>query len=65
MAASVGGRLTCIAGEDGSAHRDHSCPQAAEIEKYILAQNVAWESRMAASLAMLYFHDCIVQVYYS
>ncbi|CAO2198395.1 unnamed protein product [Urochloa humidicola] len=39
---------------------DHSC-QAKEIVKSIVAQAVARETRMAASLVRLHFHDCFVQ----
>jgi peroxidase len=41
---------------------DHSCPKAKEIAKSIVAQAVAKETRMAASLVRLHFHDCFVKV---
>ncbi|KAG2696268.1 hypothetical protein I3760_07G050500 [Carya illinoinensis] len=40
---------------------DHSCPNAQQIVKSIVAQAVAKEARMAASLLRLQFHDCFVQ----
>ncbi|VAH59963.1 unnamed protein product [Triticum turgidum subsp. durum] len=40
---------------------DHSCPKAKEIVHSIVAQAVARETRMAASLVRLHFHDCFVK----
>ncbi|KAG6647056.1 peroxidase 72-like [Carya illinoinensis] len=40
---------------------DHSCPNAQQIVKSIVAKAVAKEARMAASLLRLHFHDCFVQ----
>ncbi|XP_031270784.1 LOW QUALITY PROTEIN: peroxidase 72-like [Pistacia vera] len=40
---------------------DHSCPKAQEIVKSIVAEAVAKETRMAASLLRLHFHDCFVK----
>ncbi|KAG7969806.1 hypothetical protein I3843_07G050100 [Carya illinoinensis] len=40
---------------------DHSCPNAQQIVKSIVAEAVAKEARMAASLLRLHFHDCFVQ----
>ncbi|KAG2696278.1 hypothetical protein I3843_07G050700 [Carya illinoinensis] len=40
---------------------DHSCPNAQQIVKSIVADAVAKEARMAASLLRLHFHDCFVQ----
>lgn len=41
---------------------DHSCPQAKDIAKSVVAKAVAREARMAASLIRLHFHDCFVKV---
>lgn len=41
---------------------DRSCPKAAEIVKSIVSSAVAKETRMAASLLRLHFHDCFVKV---
>ncbi|RYQ80006.1 hypothetical protein Ahy_Scaffold1g106705 isoform B [Arachis hypogaea] len=38
-----------------------SCPRAQEIVKSIVAKAVAKETRMAASLLRLHFHDCFVK----
>ncbi|XP_015964185.1 peroxidase 72 [Arachis duranensis] len=40
---------------------DKSCPRAQEIVKSIVAKAVAKETRMAASLLRLHFHDCFVK----
>ncbi|KAL4602048.1 hypothetical protein ACB092_10G024300 [Castanea dentata] len=40
---------------------DHSCPKAQEIVRSVLAKAVAKETRMAASILRLHFHDCFVQ----
>ncbi|XP_078167064.1 peroxidase 72-like [Carex rostrata] len=40
---------------------DKSCPKAKEIVQSIVAQAVAKEARMAASLLRLHFHDCFVK----
>lgn len=40
---------------------DYSCPQAQNIVKSILANAVAKEPRIAASLLRLHFHDCFVK----
>ncbi|XP_042493046.1 peroxidase 72-like [Macadamia integrifolia] len=40
---------------------DRSCPKAQEIVKSVVAQAVAKEPRMAASLLRLHFHDCFVK----
>ncbi|KAJ8770768.1 hypothetical protein K2173_021415 [Erythroxylum novogranatense] len=39
----------------------HSCPKAQQIVKSIVAKAVAKETRMAASLLRLHFHDCFVK----
>ena len=41
---------------------DHSCPNAKEIVKSIVAKAFAREARIAASILRLHFHDCFVQV---
>ncbi|KAK6924415.1 hem peroxidase, partial [Dillenia turbinata] len=40
---------------------DHSCPKAQEIVESVVAKAVAQETRMAASLLRLHFHDCFVK----
>nr|AFK38468.1 unknown [Lotus japonicus] len=40
---------------------DYSCPQAKEIVKSIVANAVARETRTAASILRLHFHDCFVK----
>ncbi|KAJ0962558.1 hypothetical protein J5N97_027680 [Dioscorea zingiberensis] len=40
---------------------DHSCPKAQKIIQSIVAKAVAKETRMAASLLRLHFHDCFVK----
>uniref|UniRef100_A0A7N0UGA6 Peroxidase n=1 Tax=Kalanchoe fedtschenkoi TaxID=63787 RepID=A0A7N0UGA6_KALFE len=40
---------------------EHSCPQATQIVKSVVAKAVAKEPRMAASLLRLHFHDCFVK----
>ncbi|KAG6702807.1 hypothetical protein I3842_07G054200 [Carya illinoinensis] len=40
---------------------DHSCPNTQQIVKSIVAEAVAKEAHMAASLLRLHFHDCFVQ----
>ncbi|KAK6118452.1 hypothetical protein DH2020_047869 [Rehmannia glutinosa] len=40
---------------------DRSCPRAQEIVHSIVAKAVAKETRMAASLLRLHFHDCFVK----
>ncbi|KAL2905500.1 Peroxidase 72 [Bienertia sinuspersici] len=40
---------------------DHSCPQLQHIVKSVVAQAIARERRMAASLLRLHFHDCFVK----
>lgn len=40
---------------------DRSCPKAVEIVKSVVANAVAKETRMAASLVRLHFHDCFVK----
>lgn len=56
----------CFCGKSYSAYLypqfyDHSCPKAKEIVKSIVAKAVAKETRMAASLLRLHFHDCFVK----
>lgn len=41
---------------------DFSCPQANEVVMSVLENAIAEDSRMAASLLRLHFHDCFVQV---
>lgn len=43
---------------------EFSCPQANEIIMSVLENAIAKDSRMAASLLRLHFHDCFVQVQY-
>lgn len=57
----------CFCGKSSSGYLypqfyDHSCPKAQEIVKYIVAKAAAKETRMAASLLRLHFHDCFVKV---
>lgn len=40
----------------------HSCPRAQDIVRSVVAKAVAKETRMAASLLRLHFHDCFVKV---
>ncbi|OVA11620.1 Plant peroxidase [Macleaya cordata] len=40
---------------------EHSCPRAQEIVKSVVAKAVEKETRMAASLLRLHFHDCFVK----
>lgn len=40
----------------------YSCPQVNEIVMSVLERAIAKDSRMAASLLRLHFHDCFVQV---
>ncbi|XP_021718075.1 peroxidase 72-like [Chenopodium quinoa] len=40
---------------------DRSCPQVEQIVKSVVAQAVARDRRMAASLLRLHFHDCFVK----
>ncbi|XP_044470481.1 peroxidase 72-like [Mangifera indica] len=40
---------------------DHSCPRAQAMVKSVVAKAVAKETRMAASLLRLLFHDCFVK----
>lgn len=40
----------------------HSCPQANDIVMSVLERAISKDSRMAASLLRLHFHDCFVQV---
>ncbi|WOG96374.1 hypothetical protein DCAR_0415709 [Daucus carota subsp. sativus] len=40
---------------------DHSCPNAIQIVKSIVSSAVARDTRMAASLLRLHFHDCFVK----
>lgn len=42
---------------------DRSCPKAIQIVKSVVANAVAKETRMAASLLRLHFHDCFVKVW--
>ncbi|KAL9464552.1 hypothetical protein AB3S75_002206 [Citrus x aurantiifolia] len=56
----------CFCGKSSSGYLypqfyDHSCPKAQEIVKCIIAKAVAKETRMAASLLRLHFHDCFVK----
>ncbi|CAL9749940.1 unnamed protein product, partial [Musa acuminata subsp. burmannicoides] len=39
----------------------HSCPRAQDIVRSVVAKAVAMETRMAASLLRLHFHDCFVK----
>ncbi|KAH9711241.1 peroxidase 72 [Citrus sinensis] len=56
----------CFCGKSSSGYLypqfyDHSCPKAQEIVQCIVAKAVAKETRMAASLLRLHFHDCFVK----
>lgn len=41
-----------------------SCPQADDIVMTVLKKAIAKDTRMAASLLRLHFHDCFVQVFH-
>ncbi|KAL7231407.1 hypothetical protein ACSBR2_009626 [Camellia fascicularis] len=58
--------ILCFAGKSNGGYLypqfyDRSCPKAQEIVKSVVAKAVAKDTRMAASLLRLHFHDCFVK----